>query len=405
MKAKRLSIRWVYLAVATLSMLFAGIIYAWSILKTPLAAEFHWDASQLTVNFTLTMCFFCVGGFLGSQLTKKIQPSLAIILAGILAGTGFVCTSLLSGNIVLLYVAYAGAAGLGIGIAYNVIISTVSAWFPDKRGLASGFLLMGFGVSTMLFGTILDAMFVTPSLGWRTTFLIFGIAIALVLVIAGIIIKRPDPQMQFPPAKKSSTSRKEEFEAKEYTTGAMIKRFTFWRAFICLTFILAVGSSVISFARDLAISVNASPALATTLVGILSVCNGLGRILAGAAFDAVGRRITMLASNLLAILAAGLLLGAIMLQSLPLCIVGLCLSGLSYGSVPTIGSVFVSSFYGSKYFSTNYSIVTFNLMAASFVATACSSLLVSSGTYITPFILLLALAAGALILNLSIKRP
>ena len=126
-----LSIRWLYLAVGTLSMLFAGIIYAWSILKTPLAAEFGWDASQLALNFTLTMCFFCIGGFLGSQIARKIGVSLTVILAGVLAGGGFVLTSMLSGAVTLLYVTYAIAAGLGIGVAYNVIISTVNAWLPQ----------------------------------------------------------------------------------------------------------------------------------------------------------------------------------------------------------------------------------------------------------------------------------
>ena len=83
----------------------------------------------------------------------------------------------------------------------------------------------------------------------------------------------------------------------------MIKRFTFWRAFFFLVFNTAVGSAVISFARDLVLSVDAAPALATTLVGVLSVFNGIGRILTGAVYDALGRKTTMLASNILTIFA------------------------------------------------------------------------------------------------------
>jgi len=400
-----LSRRWLYLIVGTCSMLFAGIIYAWSILKTPLAAEFNWEVSQLALNFTLTMCFFCIGGFLGSQVAKRIGVSLAVILSGILSGAGFVLTSLLTGNVFFLYITYAAAAGLGIGISYNVLISTVNAWFPDKRGLSSGCLLMGFGFSTLLFGTILDAMFTNAALGWRKTYVLFGIAIAAVLLVAGLIIKRPGADIVFPASKKSASARKENFEAKDYTTAQMIRRFTFWRAFLCLSCLAAVGNSVISFARDLALSTNASAALATTLVGVLAVCNGLGRIITGAVFDSYGRRITMIGSNLITVFAAGLTLLAVVVNSLPLCIVGLCLTGLSYGSVPTLCSAFVSSFYGPKHFATNYSIINFTLMAASFIATACSGLLVSSGSYVAPFILLLALSGGALLLNLSIRRP
>jgi len=401
----KLSIRWFYLVAGTASMLFAGIIYAWSILKTPLAEAFGWEVSQLALNFTLTMCFFCIGGFLGSLLVKKINISIVIAAAGVLAGLGFVLTSMISGNVIVLYITYALLAGLGIGIAYNVIISCVNAWFPDKRGLSSGCLLMGFGVSTLLFGSLFDKMFAAEGIGWRKAFVIFGIVIAIVLIVAGVIIKKPGKDVLFPEVKKKTTARKENFEVKDYTTGEMVRRFSFWRAFICLVFLVAVGNSVISFARDLAVSIGASAALATTLVGILSVCNGLGRIITGAVFDSYGRRITMLGSNLITIVAAGMLLVAVLTNSLPLGVVGLCLTGISYGSAPTVCSAFTSAFYGQKYFATNYSVVNFTLMAASFIATACSSLLTFSGSYIAPFVLLLALSGAALVLNFSIRRP
>lgn len=92
------SVRWLYLAVGTFTMLFAGILYAWSILKTPLAGAFGWDTSALALNFTLTMCCFCLGGFFGSQISRRIGAPLTIVIAGILAGAGFVLTGLLTGD-------------------------------------------------------------------------------------------------------------------------------------------------------------------------------------------------------------------------------------------------------------------------------------------------------------------
>ena len=276
------SVRWLYLAVGTVTMLFAGIIYAWSILKTPLATEFGWDAPALALNFTLTMCCFCLGGFFGSQISRKLGASLSIVIAGVLAGAGFVLTGLLTGNVYLLYVTYAVLAGLGIGVAYNVIISTVNAWFPDKRGLSSGCLLMGFGASSLLFGTILDRLFTADGFGWRKTYILFGIAVAVCLTIAGAIIRRPGEDAQLSAPKKSTAVRQENFETKDFTTSQMLRRLSFWMAFVCLSFLAAVGNTVISFARDLALSVEASASLATTLVGVLAVCNGLGRGIPGA---------------------------------------------------------------------------------------------------------------------------
>ena len=399
------SVRWLYLAVGTFTMLFAGILYAWSILKTPLAAEFDWNTSELALNFTLTMCFFCLGGFFGSQISRKIGAPLTIIIAGVLAGAGFILTGLLTGSVYLLYATYAILAGLGIGVAYNVIISTVNAWFPDKRGLSSGCLLMGFGASSLLFGTVLDKLFTADGFGWRKTYVLFGIAVAACLLIAGLIIRRPGTEVQLPAPKKSAAVRQENFEAKDYTTGEMVRCVSFWMAFVCLSCLAAVGNTVISFARDLALSVDAGASLATTLVGVLAVCNGLGRIITGAVFDAFGRRVTMIGANLITILSAGLTLLAVSVHSLPLCIVGLCLTGMSYGATPTVCSAFVSAFYGQKHFATNYNIINFTLMAASFIATACNALLAASGAYVAPFVLLLTLACGALALNLCIRRP
>ena len=185
----------------------------------------------------------------------------------------------------------------------------------------------------------------------------------------------------------------------------MLKSFTFWRAFLCMAFITAVGNSVISFARDLVLSVDAAPALATTLVGVLAVFNGVGRVLTGAVYDTLGRKTTMISANILTIVAAGTTLVAVLTGSLTLCIVGLCLTGISYGSCPTVTSAFSASFYGQKYFPMNYSIINFNLIFASFIANFSNSLLINSGSYISPFIMLLVLAVAALALNITIKKP
>ena len=396
--------RWPYLLVGVIAMLFAGIIYAWSILKAPLAAEFGWSASNLALNFTLTMSFFCLGGFIGGLLAKKLGAKIVVPLGGVLAGLGFILTSRLSGaSVTTLYLTYGLMAGLGIGMAYVVTVSTVGAWFPDKKGFCSGCLMMGFGASTLILGNLSNALI--ASMGWRKTFLLLGIALGVVLIVAGLIIRLPGADVVLPQPRAVKAAGKESFEAKDYTTGEMLRRFSFWRAFVCIVFLAAVGNSVISFAKDLIMSVGASAALATTLVGVLSVCNGLGRILTGAVFDAVGRRTTMLAANIVTIAAAGITLAATLMGSLPLCIVGLCLTGLSYGSCPTFTSAFTSAFYGTKYFSTNFSVMNFNLMGASFIATASSALLTSYNSYVAPFVMLLALSVAGLLLNLSIKRP
>lgn len=398
-----LKIRWLYLVLGVVSMLFAGIIYGWSILKAPFGH--YWNASQLALNFTITMTCFCLGGFLGAKLSKKFGIFISITIAGLLSAAGFLLASRLDGSkIILLYLTYGVLAGLGIGIAYNAVISTVNAWFPDKKGLCSGCLMMGFGASSLIIGNWVSQNM--SKVGWQTAYVQLGCALGAVLLITALILKRPDENTVLPAAKIKKSAREEAFESKDYASSQMLRRPSFWMAFACLGLLGAVGSSVISFAKDLALFVKAPESLAVTLVGVLSVCNGLGRIFTGALFDAKGRRFTMLASNIITICAAGVTLIAVMLGSLPLCIVGLCLVGMSYGSCPTVSSAFVSTFYGTKFFPTNFSLMNFNLIGSSLMATACSKLIgMGNAGYMAPFVLLLSLSVIALVLNLLIKKP
>ena len=399
MKKQNVSVRWFYMAVGVIAMLFAGVLYAWSILKSPLGVEFGWSPSGLALCFTIAMTFFCIGGLLGAQISKGAGHTVALVTAGVFSALGFVTTAFLNNvPIGVLYITYGVLAGLGIGIAYNVVIATVSAWFPDKKGLCSGCLMMGFGASALVLGNVADGMF-KSSVGWRNTYIILGIAIFVVLAVAGIVLKKPGADTGLPEvkAKKQEASR-----VQELTTKQMLLKPSFWMAFICISFLAAVGSSVISFAKDMSLSVGAPESLAVSLVGVLSVCNGMGRILTGAVFDVIGRRKTMICANLLTILAAGVTLLAVYIGSLPLCIAGLCLTGMSYGSCPTITAAFTSSFFGMKHFSNNMAIMTFTVMVGSFIATASNKVLEISGGYPATFVMLLVLTFVALALNLFI---
>ena len=405
MNQRNLAARWRYLVIGVIAMLFAGVLYAWSILKSPLAAEFGWGASALALNFTLAMSFFCIGGLLGARISKKAGHKIALLTAGIVAAAGFVLTAMLqNASVVMLYISYGVLAGSGIGIAYNVVIGTVSAWFPDKKGLCSGCLMMGFGASALVLGNAADKLF-KSNLGWRSTYMLLGGAICLVLILAGLLLKKPDGNTALPQPKAAKKSGAENFESRDYTAGQMLCRPSFWMAFISISFLAAVGSSVISFAKDLALSVEAPEALAVSLVGVLSVCNGVGRILTGALFDAIGRRKTMILANILTICAASVTLLAVSVGSLPLCIAGLCLTGISYGACPTITAAFTSSFFGMKYFSTNMALMTFTVMGGSLIATVSNKVLELTGGYTATFGMLLSLTVVALVLNIFIRKP
>ena len=391
--------RYLYLIVGTIALLFAGTVYAWSILKVPLAENFGWTVPQLTVNFTLTMSFFCLGGILGSLLNKKIGLRNTLIISAILSGAGFVFTSFLSGSsISMLYVWYGIICGLGIGIAYNNIISTVNQWFLDKKGFSSGVLLMGYGASSLIIGSIAAKTIANANFGWRNTYLSIGICLFIVLFACALILKT----RIFDNVKTDSTSA--DLQVKDYTLTEMLKSISFWKALAVITFLAACGNTVISIARDISIASKLTATLAVTMVGVLSVCNGLGRIICGLIFDKFGCKKTMIYADVLTIIAGLFILFATINSSPVLCIVGLCLVGLSFGCCPTISAALIADFFGKKNYNLNYSVFNLNLLIASLIASLESYLLAVSGGYTVPFLVLISLAVVALGITLSIKK-
>ena len=391
--------RYLYLIVGTIALLFAGTVYAWSILKVPLAQNFGWTVPQLTVNFTLTMSFFCLGGILGSLLNKKIGLRNTLIISAILSGAGFIFTSFLSGSsISMLYIWYGIICGLGIGIAYNNIISTVNQWFLDKKGFSSGVLLMGYGASSLVIGSIAAKTIANANFGWRSTYLSIGIALFIVLFACAMILKT----RVFDTVNKTADSSA--LQVKDYTLAEMLKSISFWKALAVITFLAACGNTVISIAKDISLASGLTETLAVTMVGILSVCNGLGRIICGLIFDKFGCKKTMVYADVLTIIAGIVILIAVMNSSVVLCIAGLCIVGLSFGCCPTISAAFIADFFGKKNYNLNYSVFNLNLLIASLIASLESYLLAVSGGYSVPFIVLIALAVVALGITLSIKK-
>ena len=397
-------VRWRYLLVGSIVLLFAGIIHAWSILKVPFAAEFKWDAAQLALNYTLTLSFFCIGGFVAGLLSKKISTRTLLMISAALLFTGFFITSRLSGdNVGQLYLAYGAIAGSGIGIAYITIISVVNTWFPDKKGLCSGTLMMSFGFSALIIGR--TAANVMPSIGWRSTFLILAFVTGGVLLLSSFVIKKPPQDASFPAAKSKAKQVQGDTIANDYTALEMISRISFWLIFIFFMLLCSVGIVAIAFAKDLFVVVGSSPEFAATMVGILAIFNGLGRIISGAIFDKYGVRTTQFAASASAIISPALVLLAITSGSLIIGIIGLCLCGVTYGFCPTLSASFTAAFYGPKNFSLNFSIMNLVLIPSSFAAVIAGTLLKSTGSFTIVFILLIGCSVLGLMINIFIKRP
>lgn len=394
-----------YLAVGSLGMLFSGIIYAWSILKAPMMEAFGWTASQMAVNYTLTMCFFCLGSLLTGLLLRRLSVKLLLLAAGVLVCIGFVMTARMSGQSIWeLYVSYGMAIGFGSGLSYNTLLSVAGMWYPDKKGLCSGTMMMSFGLSAMLLGQACVRLFSSLQTGWRGTFACLGIISLFVMVFCALIFRLPPSSIKQPehmPTEKASQSH----SPKEYAASEVIHNPTFWIFYLYGTLGTTVGSVVFSFAYDLAVSMGAQLSFATMLVGLLTVFNGIGRVICGIFFDYAGRKRTMLGAGILTVAAPLCMLAAILSDCLPLASIAFCMTGISYGCYPTISASVIAEFYGMKNFSMNYSISNTKLLLSSFSSIFAAFLMAQTGSYTAPFLLLFVFAVAALGLGHAVKSP
>ena len=391
--------RWLRLALGAFALFFAGIIYAWSVIKAPFAA-FGWTSSQLGLNYTITMSMFCLGGLFSGLLNKKLSSKIRMTASGIMVAGGFVLTSTLSADspVFLLYLGYGILAGLGIGVVYNVVISLTSAWFPDKKGVCSGVLMMAFGFSSFVLGNVAAKLFSNAAFGWSKTYLVYGILIGAVLLVCGLFIRAPKPE-ELPAVTKKANAVQQDF-----TSVQMLKRPSFWQLFLFFILFSAVGSVTLAFGKDILLSGGLAEGTAVTLASLLAIFNGFGRLASGAIFDALGIRKTQYITSAVAISASGIALLGIAVKVPAVVVVGVALCAFSYGFSPTVSAAFANAFYGPKNFSLNYALLNLILIPSAFYATIAGKIVDGTGSFIAVFALLLGCSLIGLVDNLTIKK-
>lgn len=382
--------RWVYLIAATVMLLFLGLIYAWSIFKAPLSETFtQWTEANLSMNFTISMIFFCIGGFVSGKMLTKVKPQVIIIIAAVLMFIGFFTVSKLDasnpgGSLAMLYIFYGVFCGCGVGMGYNVTLGTVTKWFPDKPGLVSGIMMMGFGFGSLILGSVASSMI--ESKGLSFTFITLAIVVAIILVICSFFVKAK-------PAAATSAAASE----YDFTPGQMVKTPFFWVFFIWSMIISSSGLLVINSAATIAIAFGAPAVLGL----IVSVFNGGGRVIMGMVFDRKSRNFSMHLDELFILLSGVLLILGAVTTSAILIIAGLCVMGLGYGGSPVLSASVTNKFFGSKYYPVNLSIVNFMLIPAALIGPNVSSAVLagSNGDYGSVFWVIVIFAVIAMLIN------
>lgn len=394
--------RWVYAIVGVIVLLFAGLVYAWSVLSTPIAAEFTaWTKAQLSLTFTLVMIFFCIGSLLCGLLSGRLSAKNAVRLGAVLFLAGFFLASRCHAPLTL-YLGFGVLCGLGSGLSYNAVMSIMVRWFPDKPGLISGVLLMGFGGGSFLIGKLYQAWTPADVGGWRISFLVLGVVCFVVLAVCSFFFVAPGADFTAPAGKGG---RAVAAPLEDCKPTVMLRRPAFWLFYIWAIAVSAAGLALISQASGIVweISADQTASSVATIVGLISICNAVGRVLFGGVFDKYGRSLSMQLVNVLFVAASGVLLAALGSRSVPLVIAGFMVGGLAYAGVTPSCSAFCRAYFGPTHYPVNFPLIVSNLIFASFGSTISGALYDASGSYNSTFFLIIGLAAAGVLCSLAIS--
>ena len=160
--------RWLLIIIGTIIELCLGAVYAYSIISVPLKTIFTApvadggfgltvSAMEMSLPYIASLAFFALTMPLVGKYIEKYGPRKVGMLGGVIVGLGWILGSMATSPMMLM-ILYGVIAGIGVGIAYNCPITTAARWFPDKRGLAVGLTLLGFGFSAFITGKMSDIL-------------------------------------------------------------------------------------------------------------------------------------------------------------------------------------------------------------------------------------------------------
>ena len=342
--------RWLIAAGAVGIHISIGSVYAWSVVTKPMMATFGWSLKSVTLTFTIAIVFLGLSAaFLGHFVEKKgprAAGSLAAFLFGFgVAGAGL---ALRFESLWGLYLAYGVLGGMGLGCGYITPVSTLIKWFPDKRGLATGMAIMGFGFAAFISSFIMKKLMTIPSLGLEGMFYILGAVYFTVMLLSAQYLQAP-PKGWMPTgfkAKIDSGAKVIKTDLAQLTANEAVKTLRFYFLWSMLFINITCGIAVISVASPMAQEIaGLSVTSAAAMVAFMGLFNGLGRIGWSAVSDHLGRPavwVTFFVTQIAAFFILPKVTEAFLFQAVIFLILT-CYGG-GFASVPA----YISDIFGTK---------------------------------------------------------
>jgi OFA family oxalate/formate antiporter-like MFS transporter len=354
MNAERLPNRWGIAVAAVCMQICLGAVYGWSVFKKPLMSGEHWSETSVQFNFTLAILVLGIGTIIGGLWLDKVGPRKVATTAGVIYGIGYLVSSFAASHHSLngLYLGYGIIGGLGMGMGYICPVATLVKWFPDLRGLMTGIAVCGYGFGALVMSPVAAWEIIHYSVA--TTFWTLGVVYLIVVVAAAQFYANP-PQGWCPEGWEPRTAVAKSASTVDFTVGEAIGTWQFYLLFLLLFLNVSAGIMIISQASPMAQEMVGMTVLqAAGMVGVISLCNGFGRVIWAGISDVIGRAQVYFLLFLIQAVIFFLLprIHDVTLFTVCLAVIGLCYGG-GFGTMPS----FTADFFGAKAMGGIYGII------------------------------------------------
>ncbi len=395
--------RWGIAVSAVIMQVCLGAVYGWSVFVKPLVAAEHWKLTDVSLTFTLAVLFLGVGTVIGGVWLDRVGPRTVASVAGVLYGIGYMVSGYAASHhsLPILYAGYGVLGGIGMGMGYICPVATLVKWFPDRRGLMTGIAVCGYGFGALIMSPIAARAIASHGVAW--TFWVLG-STYLVLVVAMAQFYANPPQGWRPEGWEPRGAVAKAASTYDYEVKEAMGTWQFWLLWLMLFLNTSAGIMIISQASPMAQQIAKMTAIAAAgIVGLISICNGLGRIFWAWVSDLFGRARVYFLLYLIQVVVFFMLphLESATIFTAAVMLIGFCYGG-GFGTMPS----FTADFFGAKYMGGIYGWI---LLAWGAAAVPSPMLIAhvrqSTGVYAPAIHVIAVVMLCSLILPLAARRP
>jgi MFS family permease len=360
--------RWLIPPCALATHLCIGQAYAISVFNLPLTRQLgidhsspgDWKLTELGWIFTIAIFVLGTSAALFGKWVQTVGPRKSGFVAALCWSTGFLVGALgiQTHQLWLVYLGYGVIGGCGLGIGYITPVSTLIAWFPDRRGMATGMAIMGFGGGALIASPLSDALmryFSTPhSTGVVQTWIVLGIGYFVMMTAGAFGYRVPAPGYKPEGWTEPTDAPRHLITKANVTPSAAVRTPQFWLLWIVLCFNVTAGIGVLGQASAMIQEVfrdHITASAAAGFVGLLSLFNMGGRFFWASLSDKIGRKATYACFFTLGTALYALVPVIGRTGSVPLYVACFCIILTMYGGGFATIPAYLADIFGPKYVS------------------------------------------------------